>query len=148
MDDLGDIIKTKIFKDLGYDPKTTKYNIPVYAHPPQSNANDHIADVRKMVAAAPGGWKLVPIEPTSAMLDAGVAMALQVSVHGQGGWSKYIAALYAQLLKAAPQASAEQPKKNGITQVMRDIQSSECNHKDQTCMNCHTYKSAQDEGKV
>lgn len=72
------------------------------------NGSDHIADERKLVAA---GFQIVPIEPTPSMLDAGVAMALQVSVHGQGGWSKYIAALYAQLLSAAPQVSAEQKDK-------------------------------------
>jgi len=41
MDDLGDIIKASIFKQLGYDPKTTRYSTTVYAHPPQSNANAH-----------------------------------------------------------------------------------------------------------
>ena len=28
------------------------------------------------------------------MIDAGVAFALNVSVHGEGGWSKYVAELY------------------------------------------------------
>lgn len=33
----------------------------------------------------PEGYTLAPVEPTPEMLDAGVAMALQVSVHGKGG---------------------------------------------------------------
>lgn len=36
------------------------------------------------------------------MLDAGVAMALCVKVSGEGGWTNYIYALYAQLLKNSP----------------------------------------------
>lgn len=43
----------------------------------------------------------MPGEPSDKMLDAGVAMALQVSVHGEGGWSRYIAALYRQLIANA-----------------------------------------------
>lgn len=39
----------------------------------------------------------VPNEPTEAMVDAGVAMALQVSVHGEGGWSNYVRGLYKQM---------------------------------------------------
>ena len=53
------------------------------------------------------GFVLVPVEPTEAMLDAAVAMALQVSVSGQGGWTKYAAGLYAQMLAAAQQAAKE-----------------------------------------
>lgn len=49
-----------------------------------------------------GKWKLVPVEADSKMLDSGVAMALNVSVHGQGGWSKYISGLYCQLLNNSP----------------------------------------------
>jgi len=40
-------------------------------------------------------------EPTDAMIDAGVAMALQALVHGQGGWSAYIADLHRQMIDAA-----------------------------------------------
>lgn len=52
--------------------------------------------------AIPEGYTLAPVEPTPEMLDAGVAMALQVSVHGEGGWSKYLAGLYKQMLSASP----------------------------------------------
>ena len=53
-------------------------------------------------AAIPNGYCLAPKEPTASMLDAGVAMALQVSVHGEGGWSKYLRGLYKQMLSASP----------------------------------------------
>jgi len=52
--------------------------------------------------AIPEGWQLVPVEPAASMIDAGVAMALQVSVHGEGGWSKYLRGLYKQMLSASP----------------------------------------------
>lgn len=52
--------------------------------------------------AIPEGYQLAPIEPTESMLDAGVAMALQVSVQGEGGWSKYLRGLYKQMLSASP----------------------------------------------
>jgi hypothetical protein len=63
--------------------------LSVYGAPPQA-------------AAIPEGYVLAPADPTSTMLDAGVAMALQVSVHGEGGWSKYLTGLYKQMLSAAP----------------------------------------------
>lgn len=53
--------------------------------------------------AIPEGWQLVPVEPAASMIDAGVAMALQVSVHGEGGWSKYLSGLYKQMLYASPE---------------------------------------------
>ena len=53
-------------------------------------------------AAIPEGYVIAPTDPTPTMLDAGVAMALQVSVHGEGGWSKYLTGLYKQMLSAAP----------------------------------------------
>lgn len=48
------------------------------------------------------GYALAPLDPDEAMIDAGVAMALQVSVHGQDGWSKYITGLYKQMIAARP----------------------------------------------
>jgi len=53
--------------------------------------------------AIPSTHRVVPAEPSAAMIDAGVAMALQISVEGEGGWSKYIEALYKQLISAATQ---------------------------------------------
>lgn len=47
------------------------------------------------------GYTVAPFEPTHKMLDAGVAMALQVSVSGEGGWSKYIRGLYRQMISAS-----------------------------------------------
>lgn len=58
-------------------------------------------------------YKSVPVEPTEKMIDAGVAMALQVSVHGYGGWSKYVRALYQQMLSHAPE-SAEPEHIHGV----------------------------------
>lgn len=52
--------------------------------------------------AIPEGYQLAPMEPTESMIDAGVAMALQVSVQGEGGWSKYLLGLYKQMLSASP----------------------------------------------
>lgn len=40
-------------------------------------------------------------KPSRAMIDAGVAFALNVSVHGEGGWSKYVEALYEHMTRAA-----------------------------------------------
>lgn len=56
----------------------------------------------------PEGYVPAPLEPTDAMIDAGVAMALQVSVHGQGGWSKYINGLYKQMIAARPKPEGSQ----------------------------------------
>lgn len=63
---------------------------PLYKHPQPAQS------------AIPEGYCLAPKEPTASMLDAGVAMALQVSVHGEGGWSKYLLGLYKQMLSASP----------------------------------------------
>ena len=51
-------------------------------------------------AFSAAGWTLCPDEPKDAMLDRGVAMALNVTVTGEGGWSKYIRALYLTMLQA------------------------------------------------
>jgi hypothetical protein len=40
-------------------------------------------------------------EPSEAMLDCGVAFALQVSVSGMGGWSKYVAEKHRAMIDAA-----------------------------------------------
>ena len=61
-----------------------------------------VMTANKQAAAIPAGYVLAPTDPTRTMLDAGVAMALQVSVHGEGGWSKYLTGLYKQMLSAAP----------------------------------------------
>lgn len=42
----------------------------------------------------------MPTEASKEMIDAGVAMALCVSVSGCGGWSNYIAALYKTMVEA------------------------------------------------
>ena len=43
---------------------------------------------------------LVPKVPTSAMLDAAVALALNVTVHGAGGWSNYMRDVWGAMLAA------------------------------------------------
>lgn len=66
---------------------TVKQGDPIYARP---------------LPALPDGYATAPLEPTDAMIDAGVALALQVSVHGQDGWGKYITGLYKQMIAARP----------------------------------------------
>jgi hypothetical protein len=41
------------------------------------------------------------LEPTPAMLDAGVSYALQVAPEDAGGWSAFVAAIYQQMIDAA-----------------------------------------------
>lgn len=40
-------------------------------------------------------------EPSTTMVDAGVAYALNVSIHGEGGWSRYVEAKYRAMIDAA-----------------------------------------------
>lgn len=47
------------------------------------------------------GLAIVPIEPTSAMIDRFVSRALQVSIHGEGGWSEYACNQWKQMVSAA-----------------------------------------------
>lgn len=47
------------------------------------------------------GYALMPLEPTEAVIDAGVAVALAASVHGKGGWNNYMKALYRSFIAAA-----------------------------------------------
>jgi hypothetical protein len=46
------------------------------------------------------GYVLLPVKPTEGMLDSGVALALNVTVTGEGGWTKYISALYTAMQEA------------------------------------------------
>lgn len=46
-------------------------------------------------------------EPTPGMVDSGVAFALNVTVSGEGGWTKYITAKHRAMIDAA---LAEPPK--------------------------------------
>lgn len=55
-----------------------------------------------MSGGVPAGWVLVPVEPTEAMVDRFVSRALCVSVHGDGGWSKYARQQWATMLSAVP----------------------------------------------
>lgn len=50
----------------------------------------------------PEGWKLVPMKPTSAMLDRAVALMLNVKVSGAYGWTQYARDLWETMLAAAP----------------------------------------------
>ena len=53
-------------------------------------------------SAIPDSCVIAPFEPTCEMLNAGVSLAIKISVHGQDGWHNYIAALYKELLLHAP----------------------------------------------
>lgn len=46
-------------------------------------------------------------EPNDAMLDCGVAFALQASVAGFGGWSKYVAAKHRAMIDVAVNATPQ-----------------------------------------
>lgn len=41
------------------------------------------------------------MEPSTASLDAGVACALNITVAGEGGWTKYVTTLHRAMLQAA-----------------------------------------------
>ncbi len=71
--------------------------VPVYAQQPPA-ASD---------AVVPNGYALMPVDPTPAMLDVAVSYALNVSVIDEGGWSKYMAAVYRRMLDAAPRPAEE-----------------------------------------
>lgn len=52
-------------------------------------------------------------EPSEAMLDCGVAFALQASVAGFGGWTKYITAKHQAMIDAALSAPTPIPTTEG-----------------------------------
>ncbi|KGS75376.1 gp42 domain protein [Burkholderia pseudomallei MSHR7334] len=54
-------------------------------------------------AVIPAGWKLVPIEPTFAMLDRAVTFALNVRIGGEYRWKNYMVDLWSGFLASAPQ---------------------------------------------
>lgn len=60
--------------------------------PGKGAVTHHMIEHRPTTRAQPAG--VGPNEPTEAMLDAGVALALSVTVSGEGGWTRYIKALY------------------------------------------------------
>jgi len=52
-------------------------------------------------------------EPTDAMVDSGVAFALQASVHGFGGWSNYIAEKHRAMIDAELANASPSPSPGG-----------------------------------
>ena len=77
------------------EPLDRALAIPVgmalYTAPPAAAVNQQL----------PEGYVLAPVEPTEAMLDAGVAVAFAASVHGKKGWNNYMKALYRAFIAAA-----------------------------------------------
>jgi|SRR6185312_3793459 len=77
------------------------------------DADEAIAeyDAQPAQAAQPVGvpvdLAMVPRVPTSAMLDRAVALALNVTIHGAGGWSNYMCDVWNCMLAAAPQPPAQ-----------------------------------------
>lgn len=53
------------------------------------------------------GWKLVPVEPTPAMLDVAVSFALNVSLSGEYNWSSYMRDVWLRMLAATPSAGSQ-----------------------------------------
>lgn len=68
-----------------------------YSAPVRSN---HCEDILHMV---PDGWKLVPVEPTYDMTQAGVNLALSARISGAYPWPTYIRDMYKAMLATAPQ---------------------------------------------
>ena len=59
-------------------------------------------DTQQAAGAVPEGCRIVPMEPSKAMLDRAVAFALNVSLGGSYGWTDYMRDLYARMLSAVP----------------------------------------------
>lgn len=55
-----------------------------------------------LAVGAADGWKLVPVEPNSTMLDRAAAFALQVSLSREYGWTQYMRDLWGRMLSGAP----------------------------------------------
>lgn len=60
------------------------------------------AAIQQAAGAVPEGCRIVPMEPSEAMLDRAVAFALNVSLGGSYGWTDYMRDLYARMLSAVP----------------------------------------------
>lgn len=60
------------------------------------------AAIQQAAGAVPEGCRIVPMEPSKAMLDRAVAFALNVSLGGSYGWTDYMRDLYARMLSAVP----------------------------------------------
>lgn len=63
--------------------------IPLYTHP----------------APIPDGMVLVPVEPTDAMINAGIELAMHVKLSSSYTWPDYIRDMYKAMLKAAGESS-------------------------------------------
>jgi len=71
------------------------------------------------VEAVPKGWKLVPVEPSSDMLDRAVAFALMSVLTGDYKWSQYMTDLWGRFLSAVP-AAPEAAKPDNWQQYAQD----------------------------
>lgn len=60
------------------------------------------AAIQQAAGAVPEGCRIVPMEPSKAMLDRAAAFALNVSLGGSYGWTDYMRDLYARMLSAVP----------------------------------------------
>jgi len=94
-------------------PARAKYGLvsePLYAHPPRPQADAGAAP------AAPEGWRLVPVEPTKAMLRAG---SIDLGLGNTTGTLTRAGECYRAVLAAAPQAPAA-PTAAAAEQVSAD----------------------------
>lgn len=69
---------------------------------PLVRLSDARAAIQQAAGAVPEGCRIVPMEPSKAMLDRAVAFALNVSIGGSYGWTDYMRDLYARMLSAVP----------------------------------------------
>lgn len=87
------------------DPAEVMSRAYVYAIAAEGYHTDPYACHRRMDTVIArlhdAGFAIVPIEPTPAMIDRFVSRALQVSIHGEGGWSEYARNQWKQMLLGA-----------------------------------------------
>lgn len=88
------------------------------AHDVLAAVNGILASRRRSLTAAlscPDGFRLVPVEPTSAMLDRAVAFALNVTLSGEYNWSAYMRDVWRAMLAASPAPSQDAPPPRSLS---------------------------------
>lgn len=83
--------------------RSGRYNIGAGGILDMDQLNNHwLHKAQAAIAAILHDHVIVPKEPSEAMLDRFVSRALNVSVHGDGGWTKYGREQYRAMIEAAP----------------------------------------------
>ena len=79
---------------VGFD-----YSIKTYA----ANTTNHRPSAVVTKLSVPDGWRLVPVEPTTEMLDVAVSHALAVSLSRDYNWSAYMRDVWLRMVEEATQ---------------------------------------------